>query len=69
MNETELSVNPQLSIHERVNTLEESIRLNCQERRKIPSFTLSLGFTIPLPAPIGFPIPFPASSLCLSLRY
>jgi len=41
MNETELSVK----------TIEESMRVNCQEILKIPSFTLSLGFTIPLPAP------------------
>jgi len=34
-----LSLSLLLSIHETVNTLEESIRLNCQERRKIPSIS------------------------------
>ena len=43
-------------------TIEESMRVNWKSILILPSFSLSLGFTIPLPAPIGFPIPFPSPS-------
>jgi len=46
-----LNCQERLKQQERVNTLEESIRLNCQERRKIPSWSSPYGFTISFPSP------------------
>ena len=58
--ETELSVNPQLSLNETVNTTYSFILVHCQERLSIPSFS----FSSPEPDIILPDGPWRASFLC-----